>query len=114
MLVRKIFWYFVGLLIFLFTIIFIESAALVINNNELPTVYDYCSESESERFSSAFLHLGRDNSACDVSENWILALRNADFTARAMQTVILNIGFNKGYNFAEILNIFAGETKINK
>ena len=104
MLVRKFFWYFVGLLIFLFTIIFIESAALVINNNELPTVYDYCSESESERFSSA----------CDVSENWILALRNADFTARAKQTVILNIGFNKGYNFAEILNIFAGETKINK
>ena len=62
---------------------------------------------ESIRLSSAFLHASKndDNSFCP-HEIWLEAMQEMDLKEIRTDGVYLNIGFNKGYNFANWMSLF--------
>jgi hypothetical protein len=61
-----------------------------------------CDFNDTERFATKFVTLGNDNTGCP-REDWIEAMAGSDpFSSK----VFINIGVNKGYNFAIWLNNF--------
>jgi hypothetical protein len=65
-----------------------------------------CTEEDAALISSRFRKWGRhgdDNSRCPM-ETWLEAMALHDDTAHKL---FVNIGFNKGYNFAIWANLFA-------
>lgn len=71
-----------------------------------------CFGNEAALFSQAFIahkvYPRHDSSHCP-SDSWLEAIAKCDPNR---QTVLINIGVNKGYNFANWINVFAKNTKI--
>ena len=78
------------------------------DSSELVDDSTKCSEEESEVLAGAFIKLDRDSSNCP-DEAWLESM--SEFKLRS-QSLFINIGFNKGYNFAVWMNIFAPWTKV--
>lgn len=74
----------------------------------------YCNVSgDANRIAGAFTGLGRDGTNCPT-EKWLELFKNHDMSSGSKTGYkIINIGFNKGYNFATWLNVFAPSTKID-
>eukprot|EP01036_Dinobryon_divergens_P035065 gene35065-45388_t len=66
-----------------------------------------CSTEESERISIALMHASKkiDFSSCP-HEIWLEAMQESDVRDKRINGVYVNIGFNKGYNFANWMNLF--------
>ena len=66
-----------------------------------------CSTEESTRLSVAFLHANKmhDFSSCP-HETWLEAMQEMDIEENRINGVYVNIGFNKGYNFANWMSLF--------
>lgn len=74
----------------------------------------YCNGTgDANRIAGAFTSLGRDGTNCP-SEKWLELFKNSDMRNGSKTGYkIMNIGFNKGYNFATWLNVFAPSTKVD-
>jgi hypothetical protein len=78
-----------------------------------------CTEDESNKLASLFVHNGHinsfnrkiyDGSNCPT-EGWFEAMRDSDVQSKS-SGIFINIGFNKGYNFANWMNLYTPWTKV--
>ena len=79
-----------------------------------------CTEDESNKVASLFVHSGGhtnsfnkdiyDRSKCPA-EGWFEAMRDSDVKHK-INGIFINIGFNKGYNFANWMNLYTPWTKV--
>ena len=78
-----------------------------------------CTENESKLLASLFIHNDHinsfnkkkyDGSNCPT-EGWFEVMRDSDIK-RKNNGIFINIGFNKGYNFANWMNLYAPWTGV--
>ena len=71
-----------------------------------------CSAAALQNYSDAFTGANRDGSWCP-NDVWLLDMATSMQRSNNRKRLFINIGFNKGYNFAQWLNIFAPITAVN-
>lgn len=78
-----------------------------------------CTDQESSKIASLFVHQDHinsfnkkvyDGSNCPT-EGWFEAMRDSDIK-RKSSGIFINIGFNKGYNFANWMNLYTPWTQV--
>ena len=85
-----------------------------IEKQRIPPSHTYnCSPEEALQISSKFRKQSykNDRSNCPT-EDWLEAISHHNFPQKG--TVFINVGVNKGYNFALFMNLFASDTGISQ
>ena len=71
-----------------------------------------CTVDDVARLTEKFFSLGKDFSNCP-KEDWLQDMASVSHRTSNRKRLFINIGFNKGYNFAIWMSIFAPETGMN-
>ena len=83
-------------------------AALLDSNSQ---IYSSCNTKEAESVANCFRFVDRDNSNCPV-EKWFEVMASEDIKIKN-HGVFINIGVNKGYNFANWIDLFLPWTNVD-
>jgi len=105
--------------ILIFLVLLSLSSLYLIDCIDLKKKLLICTENESKLLASLFTHNDHvssfntkryDGSNCPA-EGWFEAMRDSDIK-RKNTGIFINIGFNKGYNFANWMNLYAPWTHV--
>ena len=92
------------------TVILFCQTVLFVDSDDDNKATIYCSEDDSELIAKYFKQLITDRSHCP-SESWLEAFYEL---SPSPKKIFINVGFNKGYNFAIWASLWAPHANVNK
>lgn len=71
-----------------------------------------CAEDDSSKIASIFASTHEHDRSCCPIESWLQLMSKSNILNKKTDGIFINVGFNKGYNFANFINAFLPSTNI--